>query len=135
MTRNSPITYQDFISIVENSDLDADDYENANVDFKFTDIEVGKIYVFYSGTQVWFITPCWIAGEYDYGMIWCYLDSLQARVARVRFILEGSGNDCIKQTCGSWQNHVWSGRRWHVLDTIPHFKYINWTDDPFEVKS
>ena len=72
MTRNSPITYQDFTSIVENSDLDADDYETANENFKFTDIEVGKIYVFYSGAQVWFITPIWLRGENDYGMHWSY---------------------------------------------------------------
>ena len=134
MTLNSPITYQDFISTVKNTVVDADDYKNANEDFKFTDIEVGKIYVCYVGTQVWFITPCWIAGENDYGMNWCNLNSLQTRVATADFILNESGRDDA-EPCGSWENHVWSGRRWHVLDIIPHFKYINWTDNPFEVKS
>jgi hypothetical protein len=111
------------------------EFEKANNNFKFKDIEVGKIYAFwpdYSANSVWFLTPSKIQDEHNYSVYWCY------------YSMPGlKGGGITKQSglrgkkCKSWFGYVWNDRMWKVLENnIPHFNpFINWlNENPFEVK-
>ena len=153
MTPTSPLTYVDFISQVEgvmlpDSPLRVASESNslltffsgadkANSDFKFEDIEVGKIYVFWVAqdapyqspkrNHLWFMTPYNIQNEHDYSLHWCRYTK---RTGEMR---ESSG----LYWADEWDGKIWSGSRWKVLNTPPftHETFMNWiNENPLEVK-
>jgi len=142
MTPNSPLTYEDFISQVkeamlpespfrvtsEGNQLSFSGADKANSDFKFEDIEVGKIYAFWpsSNNHLWFLTPYDIQNEYDYSVYWCYYTKPTEGMA------ETNSGDEYK--CGDWIGHIWSGNKWKVLGNNLFNPFINWNENPFEVK-
>ncbi len=153
MTPNSPLTYEDFISQVKEAmPLDSPfrvtptegvitEFDKANTNFKFKDIEVGKIYAFWPHNavnrlgmmKIWFMTPSDIHNINNYSVYWCFYSR--------------PGKGITKQSadayptfpgpkCNSWGGYVWSGKRWKVLENnIPPFNsFINWHENPFVVK-
>jgi len=148
MTPNSPLTYEDFISQVEGAMLPDSPLrvasegnsllfsgaDKANSDFKFEDMEVGKIYVIWapnaetSGNQLWFLTPHTLHNEHDYSVYWCYYLNPIGRMQKP--ILSG-------YKCSSWSGYVWGGgKRWKVLEHNLFNAFMNWiNENPFEVKS
>ena len=157
MTPNSPLTYEDFISQVEVAmPLDSPfrvtptegvitEFDKANTNFKFKDIEVGKIYAFWPNSEanklgmkeIWFLTPSVIQDIDNYFVYWCYYSRPGEGITK-----QSSGADYILDTprgerCEGWVGYVWNDRRWKVLENnIPHFNpFINWlNENPFEVK-
>ena len=141
---NEPLTYEDFISQVEEAmsldspfrilDRDSEittneEVKTTNSNFQFKDIEIGKIYVFWSGWDTWFLSPTSILDESDYSVYWCYYyPKSESRVWEVT----PDGQSHEKDLCGGWGNYVWSGSRWKVLNDTPPFKdaFINWDKLP-----
>ena len=147
MTPTSPLTYEDFISQVEGAMLPDFPFrvtsagnqfsfsvaDNANSYFKFEDIEVGKIYVFWEAVDelghtnhLWFMTPYDIQNEYDYSVYWGYYT--ERRGEMVGMSKKGYRAD-------GWDAKVWSGKRWKVLENNIFNAFMNWiNENPFEVK-
>ena len=130
MTRNSHISYDDFVSLVENSNPATywqDNEKNANENFKFVDMEIGKIYAFMDGGNTWFLTAVHLTSEHDYSVYWSYYSPG-----------EGLIEHCIQHPPLyelEWDGMVWNGSRWIILDIQSPFKYMNWLDEnPLEVK-
>ena len=125
---NEPLTYEDFISQVEEAmsldspfrilDRDSEittneEFKTTNSNFQFKDIEIGKIYVFWSGWDTWLLSPTSILDESDYSVYWCYYyPKSESRVWEVT----PDGQSHEKDLCGGWGNYVWSGSRWKVLN-------------------
>ncbi len=152
MTPNSPMTYEDFISQVKEAMLPDSPFRvtsagnqssfseagKANSDFKFEDIEVGKIYVFWVSmspetNHLWFLTPHTLHNEHDYSVYWCYYSTPRGRMNEH----SGSRNWVLSgYKCSSWSDYIWGGgRRWKVLGNNLLNAFINWiNENPFEVK-
>ena len=157
MTPTSPMTYKDFIYQVEEAMLPDSPLrvasegnsllfsgaDKANSDFKFEDMEVGKIYVIWaplrsgadkSETQLWFLTPHTLHNEHDYSVYWCYYLNPKGRM------IENSGSVrnwlLYGYKCSSWSGVVWGGgKRWKVLENNLFNAFMNWiNENPFEVK-
>ena len=149
MTSHSPMTYDDFISQVEvamlpHSPLQTE-FETANSNFKFKDIEVGKIYVFWTSHtsnpsigQIWFISPYNIQNEHNYSLYWCYYATPREGKPREGITKQSRSPDAYggPEQHDSWVGYVWSGRRWKVLENniLPFNPFINWKENPLEVK-
>jgi len=148
MTPNSPLTYEDFISQVKEAmPLDSPlrtefvlkyqeglyfDNNKANSDFKFEDIEVGKIYAFWPSKsqpkwEIWFMTPYDIQNERNYSVYWCYYSRPGGGITK-----QSGGVD----PCNRWVGYIWNAKRWKVIENnIPPFNaFINWNETPLEVK-
>ena len=134
--------YQDFISVVRDADPETYWEQNkgrAKKNFQFTDIEVGKIYVFRGGDtaeitydswyNIWFMMPTKIESNQKFRLYWIYYTKWKGRV------IIGGEADESESAANTWDHHVWDGKDWLVLDIIPPFKYLNWTNNPFGVKS
>ena len=148
---NEPMTYDDFISQVEEAMLPDSpfrvtsagnqssftEFETANSNFKFKDIEVGKIYVFWVSinpktNHLWFLTPHTLHNEHDYSVYWCYYSTPKGRMNEH----SGSRNWVLSgYKCSSWSDYIWGGgRRWKVLGNNISNVFINWNENPFEIK-
>ena len=142
---NEPLTYEDFISQVgeampldspfrisdrDSEPMKTEEVKTANKDFQFEDIEIGKIYVFWSNWDTWFLSPTSIREEDYYSVYWCYYnpgpesweDTSNGKIIPKA---QSDGEDL----CGAWEDYVWSGKRWKVLIDPLSFK-----DDPLSFK-
>ena len=119
---NKPITFKDFISQVENLlkdgrvDTSGKIPENANNNFSFKDLEVGKLYVSFHpfpAGKIWFIYPIELNSQNDYTLYSCFVD-------------EGDDKINIDIPRGanrrSWKTKVWNNKFWQVLDDKSSFQ-------------
>ena len=124
-------SYDDFVSLVENSNPATywqDNEKNANENFKFVDMEIGKIYVFKEGDNTWFLTPVDILSGDNYFVHWGYYSPGSGKMSYHM----GRGRPARNR---EWEGMVWSGKRWLILDIQSPFKYMNWLDEnPLGVK-
>ncbi len=146
---NEPMTYGDFISQVERAMLPDSPLrvtsegnslifsgaDKANSDFKFEDMEVGKIYVFWANgsKNLWFLTPHTLHTEHDYSVYWCfYLTPGGTMQENSNF----RSWDSPGYKCSSWKDYIWGvDRRWKVLGNNISNAFINWiNENPFEIK-
>lgn len=143
MTSHSPMTYDDFISQVEEAmlpdsplrvEIDGNSLtfsvaDKANFDFKFEDMEVGKIYVLWSGgsQKLWFLTPSVIQDINNYSVYWCYYNILDSKPG-----ISKQSSEAVR--CDSWGGYVWSYKMWRVLENNIFNAFINWNENPFVVK-
>ena len=132
-TKWDHILYDDFVSLVENSNPATywqDNEKNANENFKFVDMEFGKIYVFKDRNPdyTWFLTPVDILSEDNYFVHWGYYSPGSGKMSYHK----GRGSPARNR---EWEGMVWSGKRWLTLEYTTSFKYMNWLDEnPLEVK-
>ncbi len=130
---NEPLTYEDFISQVEGAVDFADsplrEADKANSDFQFEDMEIGKIYVFWAheSANLWFMTPSVIQDINNYSVSWCYYNIHDATPGWSK----QSGGPV---RCDSWGGYVWSYKMWRVLENNIFNAFINWNENPFEIK-
>ena len=144
MKLNLPMTYEDFISQVEEAmPLDSpfrilyrnskpmanEEVKTANDDFQFKDIEVGKIYVLWKGEDTWFLTPSSFLDENAYSLYWCYYNNAYGQVTPVGQSGGAQALRVVMRVLG-W---LWIGSRWKVLNDTPPFKdaFINWDKLPW----
>jgi len=128
------MNYAEFISTVK--DADPSTYwervkHKAHEDFQFTDMEVGKIYVVLtSDGRIWFLTPTFIERIDHYRLLWVNFNPYGSnKLGKMSFAKDNG------EVCEGWSDYVWGHRRWIEFDDLPSFDYINWIDNPFEVKS
>ena len=98
-----------------------------NNNFQFEDLELGDIYIFTTpyfedDDTFWMMMPIQINSKTDYTVYWrCYG--------------YGYSSEADEERCRKWGTHLWANRNWLKVTPSQDTLFINWRDDPFEVKS
>ena len=147
------MTYNDFLSEVEkNKELMIKDgllstpnqittlQIETNRKLKFEDLEVGKIYVFWTfrgyGDRIikktWFIKPTELKSPEDYSLYWCYYNIIGElnRQSQTSYISSKIINSVRHKR---WSGYVWASKDWLILDSLYPMKQkvINWNNLPW----
>ena len=112
-------------------------FHETNKSLKFKDLEVGKIYVFWTfrdyGDRIinktWFIKPTELKSPEDYSLYWCYYDKIGELKTQPIKIDERDNSVHHKR----WSGYIWASKDWLRLDSLYPMKQIviNWNNLPW----
>ena len=116
-------------------------FHETNRKLKFKDLEVGKIYVFWTFrgfgdgiiNKTWFIKPTELKSPEDYSLYWCYYDKFGELNTQPMKISKRDSKIINSVRHKGWSGYIWASKDWLRLDSLYPMKQIiiNWNNLPW----